>query len=238
MKYYSFLFSVLLLLISTSISKAQKLDSVKTTKLLVKCIDIKETGKRRQSYLFSFKIEKVLEGSFTGSFWGDEFVDIHANSIIRKISSKPNKTDKKVIIKLRENEYGFSKYRLLWMSEPERTEVYENLEKVAFTLLDAIEHYDYDKIAPYIKEIDIDNSEDISFYTRHNLNQKKFNDISAYSHKVGIDGLFRTIFLSRLDFESADDGEVSIDINDKYSIGLTEKAELPYWRISSVLEKK
>lgn len=189
MKTHSILFTLLFSLLFTANSKAQLTDSMKTVKVLAKCIKVEPTGKRHQSFFFTFKIEKVLEGSFSDTLFKSSELpyDFGGGQILRKVSTDYKDPYREVIIKLVKTTDG---YNILWISEPEREKTLENLEQLARTFIKAIEEKDYNIIKPFVRYETTDkvrddyyNKMDDHYTPKSPFTKEKFKELITFIKK-------------------------------------------------------
>jgi hypothetical protein len=135
--------------------------------VLASCAEIVSTGKRHNSYLFTFRVEKVLEGkmkkrTFTtrelySDFGGKQLIQkLEASGIPRwstrrdARSGARTRCKHRVVARLRGARRGRRPWSILWIARVGRDRPMRELEKLATALIDAVARNDHARLAPYL----------------------------------------------------------------------------------------
>lgn len=138
--------------------------------VLVSCVSVRSTGKRHNSFFFTFRIEREIRGELGQAEYTSQeiFLDFGAGQIIQKLGmrfdsgaaggldvSTPASCVHRGVLKLvpdpdRDDRDASTGWRILWVAREDEADSARALERVAGALISAVERKDLEPVRAHL----------------------------------------------------------------------------------------
>lgn len=139
--------------------------------VLVSCVSVRSTGKRHNSFFFTFRIEQEIRGELGQAEYTSQeiYFDFGAGQIVQKLGlrfgsgagsggfnvSTPASCARRGVLKLvqdpdRDARDASTGWRILWVAREDEADSSSALERVAAALISAVERKDLEPVRPHL----------------------------------------------------------------------------------------
>lgn len=119
--------------------------------VLASLVDVRGTGKRHQSYFFTFAVDAVLAGSFAEKQLVSQelYSDFGGQQLLGRAGREPE-SKRPLALKLVRDEAKPERWVILWSARPEEIEAARQLERAIDALVDAVERRDAARLGAWL----------------------------------------------------------------------------------------